>query len=800
MSVDQDTRDHETHPAVSGEGIGARVRRKEDARHLMGRGRFAGDIRMPGMSDVAFLRSPVAHARILAVTKPQGREGEVFTSADCADVADIITRSTIPGYKLSAHPPLARDKVRFVGDIVAMAYAPTRAEAEDICEATLFDYEELPAIVDCDSGRAPGAALLHEAWGDNLFLETSFDSGGIEEVARTAAVKVEKRFRTGRQCMHPMEGKGLVASWDFQNDTLVVNTSTQVPHMIRAGLAETLGLPEAQIRIAPPDVGGGFGYKCLLQPEEVLVAWLAMTLKRPFRWIEDRREHLTAGANAREHEYVITAYADARGKLLALDAEVAVNVGAYSVWPFTACLEAAQAGGNLPGPYIWPHYRCKTYSVATNKPPFAPYRGVARPGVCFAMELTIDAVAAAVGREAVDVRAENLVPASAMPYLNITKKFYDSGDYPASLATAREMIGFDAIRARQQAGEKDGRRIGVGFSTYTEQSAHGTKVFASWGTPLVPGYEQATIRLNPDGSADVKAGIHTIGQGLETTLAQVASEILTLPIAQIRVTLGDTATTPFSTGAYASRGMVMAGGAVSKAAQKLAEKVKALAAHLMQCAADQVRFEGGVIHGPTGSVTFAEIARAWYRTPEVLPDGVDTGGLEVTEGYKPDVDTGLFSYATHAALVAVDVKTGATEILDYVVVEDCGRMVNPMIVEGQAYGGVAQGIGTALFEESTYDSEGQPLASTLVDYLLPGPTELPKVRIAHTETLSPFSAHGIKGVGEGGAIAPAGAIVNAINDALKGLGATLCEIPATPERVLAALSEARRTTSGRSAA
>jgi len=789
------------HNEVEGEGIGARVRRKEDHRHLMGRGRFAGDIRMPGMCDVAFLRSPVAHARILSVTKPQGREDRVFTSVDAMGAGDIVTRSTIPGYKLSAHPPLARDKVRFVGDIVAMAYAPTRAEAEDLCEAMVFDYEELPVVVDCATGRAPGSALLHEAWGDNLFLETSFDSGGMDEVARTAPVKVEKRFRTGRQCMHPMEGKGLVAWWDFQANLLVVHTSTQVPHMIRAGLAETLGLPAGQIRIAPPDVGGGFGYKCLLQPEEILVAWLALTLKRPFRWIEDRREHLTAGANAREHEYVITAYADERGRLLGLDAEVSVNVGAYSVWPFTACLEAAQAGGNLPGPYIWPVYRCKTFSVATNKPPFAPYRGVARPGVCFAMELTIDAIAAAVGREAVDVRAENLVPGSAMPYTNITKKYYDSGDYPASLATAREMIGFDAVRERQKTREPDGRLIGVGFSTYTEQSAHGTKVFASWGTPLVPGYEQATIRLNPDGSADVRAGIHTIGQGLETTLAQVASEILTLPVAQIRVILGDTATTPFSTGAYASRGIVMAGGAVSRTAEKLAEKVKALAAHLLQCAPADIRFDKGVIHGLNGSTTFAEVARAWYTTPEVLPDNVDTGGLEVTEGYKPQVDTGLFSYATHAALVAVDPATGATEILDYVVVEDCGRMVNPMIVEGQAYGGVAQGIGTALFEESTYDAEGQPLASTLIDYLLPGPTELPKTRIAHTETLSPFSAHGIKGVGEGGAIAPAGAIVNAMNDALKGLGAVLCEIPATPDRVLAAIAAAKGAdANGRSAA
>src|SRR5262249_53324474 len=284
----------------------------------------------------------------------------------------------------------------------------------------------------------------------------------------------------------------------------------------RIGLAECLGIPQAVIRVAAPDVGGGFGYKCLLMPEEVAVAWLAYTKKGAFRWIEDRREHLTAGANARQHEYKLKAYADERGRFLGLEADISIDCGAYSVWPFSACLEASQAGGNLPGPYDLQAYRCRTYSVATNKPPFAPYRGVARPGVCFAMELTIDAIARAVGREPIDVRAENLVPARAMPYTNVTNKHYDSGDYVASLRTAQAMIGLDKWRTRQGGCEPDGSLIGVGFATYTEQSAHGTKVFASWGIPLVPGYEQATLKLTPDGALEIRAGITSIGQGLET--------------------------------------------------------------------------------------------------------------------------------------------------------------------------------------------------------------------------------------------------------------------------------------------
>lgn len=774
---------------MASEGIGARARRKEDERHLHGCGRFVGDVVMPGLMDLAFLRSPVAHALIRGVTKPD--VAEVLVADDFPGLRPIITRSTIPGYKVSAYPPIVPKKVRYVGDIVAVAIAANRAQAEDLVEQTVVDFEELPPITDVHSGRAKGAALLHEEWGDNLFLETVFDTG-IEEIVRTAPVKVTRSYKTARQCMHPMEGKGVVAYWDFQAQQLVVVTSTQVPHLIRTGVSECLGIDQERVRIVAPDVGGGFGYKCLLQPEELIVAWLAYHRRAPFRWIEDRREHLTAGANAREHHYSITAYADQRGRLLALDAEVIVDTGAYSVWPFTACLEAAQAGGNLPGPYDFSGYRCRTYSVATNKPPFAPYRGVARPGVCFAMDLTIDAVARAVGREPVEVRAENLVPATAMPYTNVTKKFYDSGDYPASLRQAKEMIEFDSVRERQRTPEPDGKLIGIGFATYTEQSAHGTKVFAAWGLPLVPGFEQASVKLTPDGGLEIRAGIVTIGQGLETTLAQVASEILTIPLSRITVKLGDTAGTPYSTGAYASRGMVMAGGAVSKSAQKLAERIKRIAAHLMQRHPADVQFKDGRIEAGGASLDFSEIGSAWYLRPDVLPEDVDTVGLEATEGYKPAVDSGLFSYASHAAVVAVDPRTGIVKILDYVVVEDCGRIVNPMIVEGQIYGGVAQGIGTALFEESTYDAQGQPLASTLMDYLLPGPTELPTIRMAHTETLSPYSAYGIKGVGEGGAIAPAAAIVNAINDALVTVGAELTEIPATPRRVMEAIDAARQ--------
>jgi aerobic carbon-monoxide dehydrogenase large subunit len=768
------------------DGIGARVLRKEDARHLNGRARFVGDIWLPNLWEAAYVRSPIAHGRILSIDKPAGYPGRVFTAQDMTGVLPIRADSSLPTYKPSNCPALATDKVRFVGECMAICLAPTRDEAEDIAEAVVLDLEELTPVMDVETARQADAPLVHDEWGDNLFLTTNVQ-GDLSSVARSAPIVIEREYRLARQCMSPLEGKGVLAHWDGRADQLVVYSSTQTPHLIRTGLSQVLQMDQAQVRVIAPDVGGGFGYKCVLQPEEVSIAWVARHLGRPVRWIEDRREHLVAGANTRQHHYRIKAYADRSGRLLGLDAEVAVDVGAYSVWPFTACLEAAQAGGNLPGPYVLPAYRCTTYSVATNKPSFTPYRGVARPGVCFAMELTIDAIARAAGREPADVRRDNLAPPQAMPYTNITRKFFDSGDYPESVTRAAELIRFEAVRTRQARGEPDGRLVGVGFSTFTEQTAHGTAVFAAWGLPLVPGYEQATAKITPSGSIEIRSGNQSVGQGLETTIAQVACEWLKTPIDQVQVFMGDTGTTPYSTGAYASRSMVMAGGAVSKACETLAGRLKIHAAHLLQRSPEEIELRDGAAFAGQASATYKDIARAWYLRPDQLAADVDTLGLEVTEGYKPDIDSGVFTYATHAAVVAVDPKTGAVEILDYAIFEDCGRRVNPMILEGQAYGGMAQGIGTALFEEVLYDGSGQPLTTTLSDYILPGPAELPSVKLAHSETLSPYTRHGIKGVGEGAAIAPAGAIVNAINDALRPLGVEINEAPATPRRILTAI-------------
>ncbi len=769
-------------------GVGASLLRKEDDRYLRGLGEFVGDIRRPGMLEVAFVRSPIAHGRILRVTKPAGLEASVFTMHDLDGVKPIRAVSSLKGFKASNLWPLAKDKVRHVGEAIALCLARTRAEAEDIAAQVDVEFEELPAVVDMVKARTDPSSLVHDEWSDNVFLETFVDAD-FSEAKKSAPIRIRRHIRTARQSMAPLEGRGVLCEWNTRLGQLEMYSSAQMPHVNRAGLSECLGLDQGAIRVIAPDVGGGFGYKGILLPEEVCLAWLARKIGKPVRWIEDRREQLVANTNCREHDYDITVYAHADGKLIGVDCDATVDSGAYSLYPFSACLEAAQVGSILPGPYKMERYRCRTWSAATNKPGILPYRGVARTGVCFALELMVDAVARAAGREPYEVRLENLVRREDMPYDNITNKHFDSGDYPEAVRKAVAALDVPKWRARQRKGEADGRRIGVGVSVYCEQGAHGTSVYCGWGIPMVPGHEQCFARLSPDGMLELRIGAQSHGQSLETTLAQVANEILGIDPANVRLIHGDTALTPYSTGTWGSRCMVMSGGAVAAASKEIGRRVKQIAGRLLEVAVTDLVLEDGKVKvaGTDKAMTLAEVAHVWYRAPQLLPADVDPGGLETTAGYKAKVDTGTFSYACHAVAVAVDTGTGQTEILDYVIAEDGGTLVNPMVVDGQICGGTAQGIGTALYEEMPYDKSGQPMASTLADYLLPGPTEVPSPRILHMETPSPYTEFGQKGIGEGGAIAPPAAIVNAINDALKELGVEITDSPASPRRVMAAI-------------
>jgi carbon-monoxide dehydrogenase large subunit len=779
-------------------GVGARVQRSEDERHLHGRGGFVADIALPGLRDLAFVRSPVAHGRLLRVRPPDGaRPGEFWTGAELADVArPIVADARHPDWRGSEYPLLADDRVRFVGEPVAAVVAPDRAAAEDLAEQVELEIDELPVVVDPVAALAEGAPRLHGPWPDNRFLRTAADLGDVDGARAAAAVSITRDYVMGRHSGMPMETRGAVAAYDRRLDQLVVHWSTQVPHLMRAALADLLGLPERRIRVVAPDVGGGFGIKCNLDPEVVVLAAIALRSPYPVRWIEDRWEHFVGAIHARDHRYRVTAHAAADGELLAVEADVLVDAGAYSVWPWTAAMEAGMAAGMLPGPYRLRNYRFSATTVATNKPPLGPYRGVARPGACFAIERTMDELAIELGMEPRDVRLRNLVQPDEHPYTSITGRVYDSGDYPESVRRAAALVGHDSVRERQRDPSAQGRkRIGLGYAVYTEQTAHGTAEWAARGLPVVFGFEQVRAVLDPSGSLTLGTGIQSHGQGLETSLAQVAHDHLGIDPADVSVRHGDTDTAPYGMGTFASRSMVMAGGATHQACSELAEKVKEVAAALMGCATEDVALRDGKAEGPTSSVTLAEVARAAYLRTDLLPERIQPS-LDVTSTYRPVADTGAFSYATHAAVVELDTDDGSVRIVDYVVVEDCGTIVNPLIVDGQIQGGVAQGIGTALLEEFTYDEVGQPKVTTFMDYLMPGATEVPEVRIEHMETPSPFTTLGIKGMGEGGAIAPPAAIANALTDALRPEDVAVNRTPITPERIWLATVQRRGRDTG----
>jgi carbon-monoxide dehydrogenase large subunit len=434
-----------------------------------------------------------------------------------------------------------------------------------------LDFEELPAVTDMLAALEPNAPSVHEEWGDNIFITFSED-GPVDEVAKVAAIKVTREIRTSRHCMFPMEGRGVVAYRDQRLRYLTLITSTQFPHSVQTGLCECLGLDDGAVRIISPDVGGGFGYKGLLCREEVALGWLALQVNHPVRWLEDCREHLSANANCREHHYTITGYASREGKLLAIDCVGYVDAGAYSDYPISSAPEAAQIANLLPGPYTFSTYRCRSAAVATNKCPIIPYRGVARSGICLAIESVMDAIAREAGLEPYEVRLRNMVRPDQMPFDNVVGKHFDSGDHPECLRRAVDAIRLPEVRARQKRPERDGRLIGVGLSFFVEQGAHGTSVLASWGRPIVPGYEQANVRITADGDVEIRVGTHSHGQGHETTFAQVAHEILGVDFDRIKVLQGDTLYTPYSTATWGSRSMVMGGGAVARASRTIAAR------------------------------------------------------------------------------------------------------------------------------------------------------------------------------------------------------------------------------------
>ncbi|HYG41350.1 MAG TPA: molybdopterin cofactor-binding domain-containing protein, partial [Bordetella sp.] len=617
----------------------------------------------------------------------------------------------------------------------------------------------------------------------NLIMCSQRSVGEFDRIARQAESlglrQTTRNFKMARVLACPLEGRGVLALRDKASGAIHLHLSTQRPHLIRSFVAEQLpDLRESDLRVIVPDVGGGFGSKSNLYPEEVLLTALAMELDRPVRWIEDRYEHFVASNHSRQHDQRITAYFDRGGRIHAIDASFIVDGGAYCAKTSTGAIEANMAANVMLGPYDIRHYRYEAISIYTNKSPMGPYRGVGRPGGCFAMERMIDEVAHELGMDAMEVRRRNLISGSAMPYVTATGLHYDSGDYLAAVNAAEQRV-----HERWTRKARPGRKAGIGYAMLVEQAGHGSVEWFRRGSPTVYGHEAARATLNGDGTLEIDVGTLAHGQGHATSYAQIAAEVTTLPLEAIRIRQGDTAATPYGMGTVASRSIVMGGGAVTQACRMIVDKARRIAAADMGDAPEALRLVDGVLHGAQDKLSLAEIALITSVQIHRLPKEIEPG-MSVQAFYRPGVETGTFSYAVHAARIEVDTDTGFVEVTDYLVVEDCGTVINPLIVDGQIIGGVAQGIGQALYEAMRYNTDGQPETVTFGDYALPSALEVPSIDIVHLHTPSPFSAFGVKGMGEGGSVPPPAAIANAVRQALLDQDIAVDCTPISPDYLL----------------
>jgi carbon-monoxide dehydrogenase large subunit len=776
--------------------VGARITRVEDPRLLTGRGTYTDDRQVERTLHVAFRRSDQSHARIRAIDYSAARAAPgivaVFTAEDLSDlVKPIVATSRMPNYYATPILPLARGKVRYVGEPVVGIVAQSRYHAEDALELVAIDYEPLPVVIDPGEAVHSQAPLLHEEAGTNVLVSREFKRGDVDEAVASAAVRVHGRFRMHRKTAVAIEPRACLAEYDPGADTLTLHSATQIPGIVRDALALAFDIPGERIRVVAADVGGGFGGKGSLYPEEIFVCAAARLLARPVKWTSDRLEDLAASSQGFDEIVDAEVGLDNEGRVLGLRADVIGDVGAYSIYPWTAALEPVQVVSFLPGPYRVPHYRGRVRAVATSKAPTGPYRGVGRPISTFVMERLMDMAAAKIGVDPKEIRLRNLVATAEFPYKVASGIVWDKSGFQECLHAACAAIGYDTLRAKQRAARDAGRWVGIGIACYAELTGIGSRISVAPGMPINTGTETAIVRIDATGAVTATFGIASHGQGLETTLAQVVAEHLGARLDDIRIVQGDSAAVPGSTGTYASRSMVLAGGAATLAALAVHEKVLNAASHLLEASAADLIAEDGKISvaGTDRSLTFRDVARAVYSdTARLPPDARDE--LAATKTYDPVF--GTTTSATHIATVEIDLETCEIRVDRFAVAEDCGRLVNPLIVDGQVHGGVAQGIGAALYEEVIYDEQGQINTASLVDYLVPSACEIPKMQVVHLESASPTTLGGFRGMGEGGTIGAPAAVANALADALSPLGIEINELPVTPERLFRLIEAARR--------
>ena len=776
--------------------VGKSIFRREDQRLLTGSGQFVADLKLPGMLHAVFVRSQVAHGRIRSVdlSGALSSPGVVYAIAG-PDLAKVLT--PVPDAQLALpkkwttrvqhkflnpqQPLLAHDKVRHVGEAIAVIIAESRYLGEDAAELVTVDIESLDAVVDPEAGISEGAAILHEQYATNWIGDFSVGKGNVDAALYSAPHRLSRRFYHHRYGALPMECRGVVSSYDKRTDSITIWSACQVVHWLRREASTVLGMPEARIRSLALDVGGGFGVKGHVYPEDLLIPYLAREIGRPIKWVEDRHEHFMSACHSRDQVHDVEIGFDDDGRLLAFRDDFFVDCGAWN--PIGSGI-AYNTAVHLPGPYKFDHFSVRSRIVATNKVPNAPYRGAGRPEATFAMERMMDLIARELKLDPAVVRMRNMIPHSEMPYsLGIPYRdgepiVYDSGDYPESLRLALEAIGgLDAFRERQRAAHAEGRYLGLGLGCYVE------------GTGVGP-FEGATIRIDPTGKVYLAGGACAQGQGMETIFSQIVADAWKVEPKDVVVSLADTSSISIGFGTIASRSTVTLSGAIHAASEALLKKVLAIAANILECSPDDLELRNGAVGllgVPGKEITLASIAKAarpgWDNN---RPVGM-SAGLEETAYFEPPTVT--WAYATHAAIVEIDTALGRLEIEKYVIVHDCGTVVNPMLVDGQIHGGFVQGLGGAMLEEFSYDSEGQLLAGSFMDYLCPGASDVPHVDLIHMHFPSPLNPLGVKGVGEGSAIAPPVVIANAVSDAFSERGVEFNSTPVRPEQIVRAMFE-----------
>jgi carbon-monoxide dehydrogenase large subunit len=779
--------------------VGAPIKRTEDPRLLTGNGEYTADRKPDRVLHVTFRRSEQPHAKIVRIDVSKARAAPgivaVFTAEDIKhDYKPVIPVSRMPNYYATPILPLASNKVRYVGEAVVAIIAEDRYLAEDALEFIDIEYAPLGAVVDPEFALSDRAPLVHAEAANNVLIAREFNRGDVRADLATSHVRVRDRFQMMRKAPLAIEPRSYCAEYDNRREAITLFASSNVPGIVRDALSESLDLPGNRLRVVAPDVGGSFGSKGSLYPEELLLCVAAKKLRRSLKWTADRLEDISSSSQAFAEIIEAEMGFDENGVAIALQADVIGDVGAYSIYPWTCALEPVQVVSFLPGPYKIRSYRGAVRGVATNKPPTGPYRGVGRPVATFVTERLIDMGAKALGLDPLEIRRRNLVRAEDFPYRIASGIIWDKTGFVECLEAAAQTGSYERLREQQRMARAKGRYFGIGLASYAELTGIGSRISAAPGMPINTGSEIAKIRLDSTGAITAAFGVASHGQGLETTLAQIIADDLGAKFEDIRIVQGDSDGVPMSTGTYASRSAVLGGGAAKHASRLLREKIKKVASHLLEASAQDIDVSGGraMVAGTDRAVSFRQIAKAVYSDMKTLPIEARE---ELEASYTYDPINGTTAAATHLAAVEVDPATCFVKIHAYVVAEDCGRVINPMIVDGQVHGGVAQGIGAALFEEMLYNEDGQLVSASLVDYVIPSAVEIPMMDVVHIESESAATG-GFRGMGEGGTIGAPAAIANAIADALSPLGINVSTLPVTPQRLFTLLEQARTRKDG----